>query len=57
MTHDNDWSGAATARREFFEQEAAMYGDGARTIHIFRAPPVRRKPWWRRLMDWWRGRR
>src|SRR5262245_34988646 len=27
MTHD-DWSSAATARREFFEQEAAMYGEG-----------------------------
>ena len=44
-----------TARREFFEQEAAMYREAPTEVYGFR--PTLRKSWWQRLVDWWRGAR
>ena len=52
MTHD-DWSGVITARREFFEQEAAMYREAPTEVYGFRPSP--RKTWWQRLVDRWWG--
>ena len=57
MTH-NDLSGLTAARREYQEQEEAMYSwlgaDPQPAGYAFRAAP--RKSWWQRLMDWWRER-
>ena len=47
---------ALDGRREFFEQEAAMYRASPTEVYGFRPSPAPRKSWWQRLVDWWRGK-
>lgn len=54
MTH-YELPDALDGRREFFEQEAAMYREAPTEVYGFRPTP--RKSWWQRLVDWWRGAR
>jgi hypothetical protein len=47
MTHD-DWSGAIATRREFFEQEAAMFREAPTEVYGFRRHRERTggNGWW-----------